>query len=104
MLGTGMYPTIVPTALALLALADEPDATTAAGLDWLRSQRGLISSPFSLGWACCALNVLGALDDNWRQDIVTLWAGAIPERREAMDTALALLGVAAGADHPFALT
>jgi hypothetical protein len=98
-LGGDLFPTDVPTAVALLALADERDDTAAAGLSWLLSRRGQISSLLSLGWVTIALNVLGVLDDDWRADVVDRWH-ALPERRGPRETALCLLGLSDTADHP----
>lgn len=97
-----LFPTALPTALAMLALADEPDDTTAAGADFLLAQRGAISSLLSLGWTTIALNVYGLLDVDWRHDVVARWRMLPRERQDPMGTALALLGLREG-DHPLAL-
>lgn len=99
-LGGELFPTVVPTALALLALADEQDDTTAAGLDWLLAQRGQISTLFSLGWACIALAALNRLDDNWRSDLATAWANAPPARRGPLEAALVVLALAPRETNP----
>jgi hypothetical protein len=98
-----LLPAIAPTALALIALGDEPSDKTQAGLAWLTQQRGTITSLFSLGWAAIALNVVGALDDNWTADVIAAWDSAPAVRRNAMETALCLLGVSPMETHPFAL-
>ena len=103
-LGGTLFPTVAPTALALLALADEQDEMTAAGLNWLEGQRGQISSLFSLGWAAIALNVLGASDEGWKTDVMTLWDGSSPQRRGPLETALALLAVAESGGHPLTVS
>lgn len=102
-LGNTLLPAIVPTAMALLALADEPDDTTSAAVAWLSAQQGTITSLFSLGWASIAMNVLGLLDDFWTADVIDRWFACPDDRRTAMDTALCLLGVASAEDHPFRL-
>ncbi len=99
-LGGDLFPAIGPTALALLALADEPDETTTAGLNWLLDQRGRISSLLSLGWAAIALNVLGWLDSDWQAAVISRWQELAPERRGPMETSLCLLGLVSGGDHP----
>ena len=60
-----LFPTLAPTALALLALADEPDTGTEAAQQWLKSQQGQVSSLFSLALAAIALDVLGQFGDDW---------------------------------------
>lgn len=100
-LGSELFPAIVPTAFALLALADEPDAITAAGLNWLAQQRDTITTPFSLGWAGMALNVWGLLDESWAAGLADTWHASPEARRGPMDTALCLLAVAPPESHPF---
>jgi len=102
-LGGDLFPTVLPTALSLLALADETDDTTTSGLDDLLAQRGQISSLLSLGWATIALNVHDALDEAWQSDVVTRWCELPAKRRDPMSTALCLLGLANREGHPFAL-
>jgi hypothetical protein len=102
-LGGRLFPAEAPTALVLLAMADEQDALTNAGLDWLLTRRGQITSLYSLGWAAIALNVYGALTSDWQDDIVATWSGLPPERRDAVGTSLCLLGLRPGAGHPFSL-
>ena len=102
-LGGRLFPADAPTALVLLALADEQDDATAAGLDWLLTRRGQITSLYSLGWAAIALNVLAVITSDWQDDVVATWSGLPIERRDAVGTALCLLGLRAGAGHPFAL-
>ena len=99
-LGGDLFPTVAPTALALLALADEQDETTAAAETWLCGQVGQIPSLLSLGWATIALNVLGLLDDDWRAAIVNRFSALPTPRRGPMETSLCLLGVVSAADHP----
>jgi len=99
-LGGDLFPTVLPTALALLALADEQDETTSAGLNWLLAQRGRISSLLSLGWAATALNVLGVLDGDWRAAVIARWHELPTERRGPMETSLCLLGVTEREHHP----
>lgn len=103
-LDSELWPAETPTAMALLALADEQDAVTAAALDWLVSRQGKVTSLFSLGWAATALNLYGALDESWKADLVQVWTDTAAERRTAMDTSLCLLGVAAADGHPFTLS
>jgi hypothetical protein len=103
-LGGTLFPTAAPTALALLALADEQDEITAAALNWLQGQRGQISSLFSLCWAAIALNVLGVSDEGWKSDVMTLWDTSLPQRRGPLETALALLAVRQSDGHPLAVT
>jgi len=98
-----LFPTVAPTALALLALADEPDDTTGRALDWLQGQKGQISSLFSLGWSAIALNVLGALNDDWRTGVIGRWTELPSARRSALGTSLCLLGLAGPDNHPFAV-
>jgi hypothetical protein len=95
-----LYPAVAPTALALLALADEQDAATTAGLDWLLAQRGAITSLFSLGWAAIAANVFGVLDDGWRGDVLAAWQAAPADRRGPLEIALCLLGMSSAHPHP----
>lgn len=102
-LGGPLFPTDAPTALVLLALADEPDQATAAGLNWLLNRRGRITSVYSLGWTTIALNVLGALTGAWEDEVVTIWSELPTERRDAVGTALCLLGLRAATGHPLAL-
>lgn len=99
-LGGDLFPTVTPTALALLALIDEPDDITAAGLNWLLAQRGRISSLPSLGWATTALNVIGQLDNEWRTAVVGRWEELPPVRRGPMETSLCLLGLTDRQNHP----
>lgn len=98
-----LYPAAPPTALVLLAMADEQDATTAAGVEWLSGQAGTLSSLFSLGWAAVGMNVLGRLDDVWTAEVIARWQATPIMRRNSMDTALCILGVVQTADHPFAV-
>jgi hypothetical protein len=102
-LGVALFPTVAPTAMALLALADEQDDITAIAANWLIAQQGQISSLFSLGWATIALNVLNLLDENWRATVTTRWCELPPERRMPMETALCLLGLAPRDSHPLAV-
>ena len=95
-----MFPIVVPTSLALLALANDQDDKTQAGLNWLLTQREQTTSLFSLGWAVTALKVLGQIDDNWRNSVVSLWDSLPAERRGPMDTALCMLGLGSGDTHP----
>jgi hypothetical protein len=103
-LGGELFPAIIPTALALLALANEQDEITATALNWLLSQQGQISSLFSLGWAAIALNVLSAMNDHWKADVITKWTESPAERRGPMETALALLALANREEHPLAFS
>jgi hypothetical protein len=103
-LGDTLFPTAAPTALALLALADEPDDRTAAGLTWLQTQRGQITSLYSLGWTAIALNLLGALTADGQDEVIASWTAQTAERRDAVGTALCLLGLRATAGHPLALS
>jgi hypothetical protein len=103
-LGGDLFPTVAPTALALIALADEQDGTTDAAVQWLQSRQGQVSSLFSLGWGAAALNVLGVLDDAWRQDVMTQWCAAPPERRGPRETALCMLGLWTGTAHPLSVS
>jgi hypothetical protein len=102
-LGGDLFATAAPSALALAALADEQDAVTAGALTWLRSQQGSMSSLFSLGWSACALNVLGYLDDAWRQGVMNRWCEAPAHRRGPQETALCLLALRGGPSHPLAV-
>lgn len=99
-----LFPTVAPTALASLALADEPGEQEAVGLSWLMGQRGGISSLFSLGWATLALNIMGSLDDDWRTDVIARWTELPTDRRGPMGTSLCLLGLSDTSAHPFALS
>jgi len=99
-LGGALFPTVAPTALALLALADERDETTAAAESWLCGQVGQIPSLMSLGWAAIALNVLGLLDDAWQSAAVNRWSELPTGRRGPMETSLCLLGVVSADEHP----
>ncbi len=103
-LGEPMYPAIVPTALALLALADEADGTTQAALNWLRGQRGRIRSLVSLGWAATAVAVCGPDGEDWTADVQSAWAAVPDHRRSVLGKALCLLGIAGHAAHPLAIT
>ncbi len=100
-LGGKLYPAAVPTALALLALADEQDAVTAAALEWLRSQLGQLTTLFSLGWAAAALGVLGQLDAEQRSQVAALWSDSPAERRGPVESALTLLSLIETNSHPF---
>ncbi|HSW47038.1 MAG TPA: prenyltransferase/squalene oxidase repeat-containing protein [Phycisphaerae bacterium] len=102
--GGDLFPAVTGTAMSLLALADEQDDFTAAGLDWLESRRGSITSLYSLGWAAIAMNVLGRLDDAWRADAIDLWHASADERRGPLETALCLLGLVDIEDHPLGVT
>jgi len=103
-LGSELYPTVLSTAMVLSALTDEQNDKTAAGLNWLLSQQGRISSLLSLGWAATALNVYGLLDDNWREDLISRWNELPAQRQSPMAAAICLLGLADVGDHPFALS
>lgn len=102
-LGGTLFPTAAPTALVLLALADEPDERTAAGLSWLQAQRGQITTLYSLGWTAIALSVLGTMTAEWQDEIIATWTAQSAERRDAVGTALCLLGLRAAAGHPLSL-
>lgn len=99
-LGGELFPAVVPTAMALLALADERDAITSSAEAWLSSQVESSSSLMSLGWAGIALNVLGLLDDDWRSAIMNRWSELPTSRLGPMETALCLLGLIDTSDHP----
>lgn len=99
-----LFPIVSNTGVVLAALADEQEGTTAAGLTWLQSQRGAITSLPSLGWATIGLNVLGSLDDAWRADAIELWRSSPSERRGPMETALCLLGLSEAGVHPLGVT
>lgn len=101
-LGGALFPAEAPTALALLALADEPGDETAAGLDWLSGRLGQITSLYSLGWAATALNLLGRLDSAGRGEVVGRWNAQPDHRRDPVGTALCLLGLRAVEGHPLA--
>ncbi|UCD30476.1 MAG: hypothetical protein JSV03_08420 [Planctomycetota bacterium] len=103
-LGGDLYPAVLPTALVLLALAGEQNDQTEVALNWLLSQRGQISSLMSLGWATITLNVLGLLDDNWRNNVMNRWNELPANRRGPMEASLCLLGLADNSDHLFAVT
>lgn len=98
--GNNLPASVANTAMALVALADEQDEWTAAGLTWLQAQRGAITSLPSLGWAAIAMNVLGLLDDTWRLDVINTWRATTSDRRGPMETALCLLGLAEASNHP----
>jgi hypothetical protein len=98
-----LFPTIIPTAIALLALRDEQDSATEAGLAFLESQQGSISTLLSLGWATIALNVHSRLTDAWCGDAVNLWSDLPEKRRDPVGTALCLLGVSESSPHPMSL-
>jgi hypothetical protein len=98
-----LYPAVLSTAMALLALADEPNDKTSAALDWLQKQSGQISSLLSLGWATMALNVYGMLNDDWRARVITRWNELPQNRRGPMEASLCLLGLADVSNHPFGL-
>jgi hypothetical protein len=102
-LGGRLFPTDAPTALVVLALANEQDEATAAGLDWLLGRRGQITSLYSLGWAAIALNVLGAMTSDWQDEVIATWNGLPAQRRDAVGTSLCLLGLRQGAGHPLAV-
>lgn len=99
-----LFPITSNTGMVLAALADEQDSATAAGLAWLLSQRGLITSLPSIGWAAIGLNVLGSLDDAWRTDVIERWRSSPAERRGPMETALCLLGLSEASVHPLGVT
>ena len=52
--GSALIPHIDATAIALLALTDDTDATAAQGLDWLRQASVECSSAYSLAWSSVA--------------------------------------------------
>lgn len=99
-LGGDMFPIVVPTALALLALADEQDDVTAAGLSWLRGETESLSSLLSLTWATLAIRLLDDSFDANSMALTNAWAEAPSNRRGPMETALALLALADRGDHP----
>jgi len=99
-LGGELFPAVVPTAMALLALADERDVATSSAETWLSGQAETSHSLMSLGWASIALNVLGLLDDAWRSTIVNRWSELPASRRGPMETSLCLLGLIDRSDHP----
>ncbi len=98
-----LFPAVVPTAMSLVALADEQDAATDAALSWLLDQRGNLSSLLSLGWATIALHLLGALDDDWLARVLAKWLELPQARRGPLETSLCLLGLASPEGHPFSL-
>jgi hypothetical protein len=102
-LQSDLYPVIVPTALVLLALADEQDDQTDAGIQWLTEEVSSISSLMSLGWAAIALNVLGRLDEEMRGVVVQRWSELPIERRTSLGTALCLLGLSDRNEHLMAV-
>lgn len=102
-LGADLFPAVVPTAVALIGLADEPDNVTSNGLHWLAQQQTAVSSLFSLGWAAAALNIHGILDSAGVLDVMYRWQQTLSARRGPLDTGLCLLGIAQQENHPFAV-
>ena len=99
-LNGNLFPAVAYTAMTLAALADEQDDLTAAGLAWLQTRQGTITSLPSLGWAAIAMNALGLLDDTWRSNVISTWRAAPSARRGPMETALCLLGLTDAGNHP----
>jgi hypothetical protein len=98
--GGELFPAVAPTAMAVTALADEQDNTTAAAVEWLLGQQPQLTSLFSLSWAAIALNLLGLLDDSWTTQVIAQWQSAAPERRGPLETALCLLALSPADGHP----
>jgi squalene cyclase len=102
-LGGDLYPAAAPTALALLALADEQDEHPAAAVSWLLGEQGQMGALFSLGWASIALSVLGLRDDAWGTNLVARWHDVPEDRRGPLETSLCLLGLADADGHPLSV-
>lgn len=101
-LGSELYPAVMPTSLALLALADEPDATTQGGIDWLVGRQGAPMGLLGLAWAALALRLTGGGD--WSAELATAWADAPAGQQDPLRAAVTLLAELPVAAHPLATT
>jgi hypothetical protein len=99
--GSALAPHIDTTAIALLALTDENDATVLRGLDWLRQAWMDCSSAYSLAWSAIAFTVLRdrALEDGLANLIRALYSMDAPT--ETLSLAAIALKAAEGKGNPF---
>lgn len=93
-----LFPTVLPSSLALLALADEQDAVTAAAVGWLAGQREQSFSVLSHGWAMIALKLYNRLNEEWDDTFLGYWQTLPSERTNAVELALGILALSPASD------
>ncbi len=101
-LGSELYPAVMPTSLALLALADEPDATSDRGSGWLAGRRGTPMGLLGAAWATIALRLTGGMD--WSAELAGAWANAPAAQQDPLRAAVVLLAGLPAVGHPLATT
>ncbi len=103
--GQPLVPHVEPTAIALLALQDEPrTAVVAQSLDWLRSRAREVQSVASLAWAILALFIYQEKIQQLQERLSMLVRDGTHIRNNAT-LAVAVLALKSGeAIHPFAVT
>lgn len=103
-LGSPLRPHIDPTAIALLALKDQPDhIATRRALGWLQMNLERCSSPYSIAWATLALAVH---EPHRVASCIQLLARTVVSRTSSLSTdtlsvAAIALGINEGDPHPF---
>jgi hypothetical protein len=103
-LGSALKPHIDPTAIALLALTQQPEhVTTQRALDWLRMNVEGCRSTYSISWAILALAVhephrVGSCIDLLNRDLVP---GASFLNTDTLSVAAIALGITEGEPNPF---
>ena len=88
-----LFPTVLSTSYALLALADEQDDITATAVDWLALQHEQSFSFLSHGWAMIALKLYERLTTDWTDAFLANWQVMPPERNNVAETALGVLAM-----------
>ena len=103
-LGSALKPHIDPTAIALLALKQQPEhVTTQRALDWLRINLEGCRSPYSIAWSILAL----AVHEPHRMDscieLLTryLVSAASSFNTDTLSVAAIALTIAEGEPNPF---
>jgi hypothetical protein len=103
-LGSALRPHIDPTAIALLALKQQPEhVTTQPALDWLRMNVEGCRSPYSIAWAILALAAHEPRRVASLVDLLTraLLIDARSLNTDTLSVAAIALGIAEGEPSPF---
>ena len=100
--GTALSPHVDATAIALLALQDEPESPAVhAGLDWLKSRSTILRSAESLAWCILTLFVFQEPIQQLKQTLATRLAESSANENTAT-LATSLLALKCGEMiHPF---
>ena len=102
-LGSPLKPHLDPTAIALVALADNTSNSSAQALSWLRLNWRLCGSPYGLAWAAVALNA--QRDDEFALCVQALARSLLSRitelNTETLSVSSIALAIAEGEPNPF---